>query len=157
MAFWITCFVMPFWTLLNGLICILNHMPRNAILNHMLCNAIFNPVPQVNSTWRWPGISWNWTKSCPQKWLIPNHEGSSLGWARLVGSALPNHFSESKSHYFKSALPCVVQSCTIPWGGRLGLLKDLMNLWLPRSQCVSVPHQCRVTLHQCGLVLTRPS
>jgi hypothetical protein len=32
-------------TLLNGLIRILNHMPRNAILNHMLRNSIFNPVP----------------------------------------------------------------------------------------------------------------
>jgi hypothetical protein len=49
MAFWITCFVMPFWTQLNGLIHILNHMPRNAILNHMLRNAILNTIEWFNS------------------------------------------------------------------------------------------------------------
>jgi hypothetical protein len=33
---------MPFQTLLNDLIRILNHMPQNGILNQMLCNAISN-------------------------------------------------------------------------------------------------------------------
>jgi hypothetical protein len=39
-AIWITCFVMPFQTLLNGLIRILNHMSQNGILNHMLRNGV---------------------------------------------------------------------------------------------------------------------
>jgi hypothetical protein len=45
MAFWIPCCVMPFQTLLNDLIRILNHMPQNGILFHMLHNAVLNPVP----------------------------------------------------------------------------------------------------------------
>jgi hypothetical protein len=60
MAFWITCFVMPFWTQLNGLIHILKHMPRNGFLNHMLCNAILNTFLSLVLNFCHPGRTRIW-------------------------------------------------------------------------------------------------